>query len=325
MKLRMPLVLTVVANPSDASLKPLEKLPKDIQLTISEKPDVLERAVPESDAIAIGIFSAAVWPNAVKLAKKARWFHSLGTGVDKLLTPETIAHPATLTNGRGVFARPLGDWTVAAMLHFAWDIPRVMRQQREGRWEPFTCPGIEGKSLGIVGFGSIGRAAAERAKPFGVKILALRRRGKLSENDPLMDQSFQPDQIKDLMAASDYVLAATPLTPETRGMIGASEIAAMKPTGVFINVGRGQTVDEAALVRALETGAIRGAALDVVQREPLPYPHPLYTLPNVLLSPHTADHTEGFLGPAVQCFIENVERFRKGEPLENVVDKHAGY
>jgi phosphoglycerate dehydrogenase-like enzyme len=325
MKLRMPLVLTVVANPSDASLKPLEHVSKDIHLTISDKAEVLERAVPESDAVAVGIFSGALWSNAVKLAKKARWFHSIGTGVDKLLTPETIAHPATLTNGRGVFARPLGDWTVAAMLHFAWDLPRVARQQREGRWEPFTCPGIEGKSLGIVGFGSIGRAAAERAKPFGVKILALRRRANLSDSDPLIDESFQPAEINDLMAASDYVLAATPLTPETRGMIGAPQIAAMKRTGVFINVGRGQTVDEPALVRALETGAIRGAALDVVQQEPLPYPHRLYTLPNVLLSPHTADHTEGFLAPAVDCFLKNLERFRKGEPLQNVVDKHAGY
>ncbi len=224
-----------------------------------------------------------------------------------------------------VFARPLGDWTVAAMLHFAWDLPRVTRQQREGRWEPFTCPGIEGKSLGIVGFGSIGRAAAERAKPFGVKILTLRRRTNLSTADPLIDQAFDPAQINDLMAASDYILAATPLTPETRGMIGASQIAAMKPTAVFMNVGRGQTVDEPALIHALETYAIRGAALDVVQLVPLPYPHPFYTLPNVLLSPHTADHTEGFLAPAVECFLENFERFRKGEPLQNVVDKHAGY
>jgi phosphoglycerate dehydrogenase-like enzyme len=121
------------------------------------------------------------------------------------------------------------------------------------------------------------------------------------------------------------VLVSTPLTKETDGLVGASQIGAMKRTGVLINVGRGQVIDEAALVKALQSRAIRGAALDVVQREPLPAPHPLYTLPNVVLSPHTADHVEGFLIPAVECFVENFERYRKGEPLENVVDKHAGY
>ena len=107
--------------------------------------------------------------------------------------------------------------------------------------------------------------------------------------------------------------------------MGASQIGAMKRSGVLINVGRGQVIDEEALVKALQSGAIRGAALDVVQQEPLPASHPLYALPNVLLSPHTADHVEGFLIPAVECFVENFERFRKGEPLENVVDKHSGY
>ena len=195
--------------------------------------------------------------------------------MERLLTPETVAHSATLTNGRGVFRRPLGDWTVAMMLHFAFDISRVTQQQREQRWEPFTSPGIEGKTLGIIGYGGIGSAAAERAKPFGVKILALRRRPELSQKDPLVDEFFGPDRINELMAASDYVLVSTPLTKETDGLVGASQIAAMKRSGVLINVGRGQVIDEAALVKALQSGAIRGAALDVVQHEPLPAPHPL--------------------------------------------------
>jgi phosphoglycerate dehydrogenase-like enzyme len=320
----MPITVTVIGNPSDPSFKPLERLPKDIDLTVTDDLETLKNCAPKSDAVGIGVFSGGLWAKTVTMAAKARWFHAMGTGVERLLTPETIAHPAVMTNGRGVFRRPLGDWTVAMMLHFAFDISRVARQQREGRWEPFTSAGIEGKTLGIIGYGGIGSAAAERAKPFGVKILALRRTAT-PKNDPVVDRFYALSEINDLMAASDYVLLSTPLTKETEGMVGASQIAAMKRSGVLINVGRGAVVDEAALIRALETGSIRGAALDVVQQEPLPAPHPLYSLPNVVLSPHTADHVEGFLLPAVECFVENFDRFRKGEPLENVVDKHAGY
>jgi phosphoglycerate dehydrogenase-like enzyme len=326
MNVRMPdLNVTVLGNPGDPTWGALERLHPDLHLTLSDDWSVLEKSLPDADAVGIGIFQSGLWPKAVKIAGKARWFHSLGTGVDRMLTPETIAHPATLTNGRGVFRGPLGDWTVAVMLHFAFDIPRVMRQQRESVWKPFTSPGIQGATMGVIGYGSIGREAAERAKPFGVKILALRRRAGLAVEDGIADKFYQPSEINHLIAQSDYILAATPLTKETKGMIGAAQIAAMKPNAVFINVGRGPVVEEAALIHALETGAIRGAALDVVVNEPLPAPHPFYSLPNVLLSPHTADHTEGFLLPSVDCFAENLERFRKGEPLKNVVDKHAGY
>jgi phosphoglycerate dehydrogenase-like enzyme len=201
----------------------------------------------------------------------------------------------------------------------------VIRQQEQGIWEPFIGTTLTGKMLGIVGYGSIGSAVADRARPFGMKIGALRRRPDLFTNDPLVDQSFGPTQLKELMAASDYVLVATPLTPETRGMIGETELAAMKPTAVIINVGRGPAIDEAALIHALESGKIRGAALDVFNKEPLPADHPFWRMKNVLLSPHTADRVEGFLEPAFECFFENLKRFRDGASLLNVVDKHAGY
>jgi len=127
------------------------------------------------------------------------------------------------------------------------------------------------------------------------------------------------------MRESDYILVATPLTPETKGLIGAAQIAAMKPTGVIINVGRGAVIDEDALIAALEAGSIKGAALDVFSVEPLPALHAFYRLPNVLLSPHTADHVQDFVHLAVECFLDNLRRFRAGEPLINIVDKHAGY
>ena len=199
------------------------------------------------------LLSAAIPP-----ARRARWIHSLWTGVDNVLCPEVLASPLPLTNGRGVFRRPLAEWTIGAMLYFAYNMRRMIRQQQAGVWQAFTTEEIQGKTLGIVGYGGIGSTAAELARPFGMRIVALRRRPELFEHDALVDQSFAPAQLNEMMAASDYVLLAAPLTEETRGMIGAPQIAAMKPTGVLINVGRGAVVDEPALVEALESGKIRG-------------------------------------------------------------------
>jgi phosphoglycerate dehydrogenase-like enzyme len=211
------------------------------------------------------------------------------------------------------------------MLYFAYNMRRMIRQQQTGKWEVFTTEEIRGKTLGIVGYGGIGSTAAELARPFGMRIVALRRRPELFNQDSLVDESFAPAKLDQMLAASDYVLLAAPLTEETRGMIGAAQIAAMKPTGVLINVGRGAVVDEPALVQALEAGKIRGAALDVFAVEPLPSGHPFYQLENVLLSPHTADHVQDFIHLAVESFLENLSRFRANEPLLNLVDKHAGY
>jgi phosphoglycerate dehydrogenase-like enzyme len=211
------------------------------------------------------------------------------------------------------------------MLFFAFDLRRLIQQQAQRVWQPFVGTTLNGSALGIVGYGAVGSAAAARARPFGMKIGALRRRPELFQRDTLVDRSYGPDRLQELMATSDYVLVVTPLTAATQGLIGEAEIAAMKPTGVIINVGRGPVVDEAALIRALDRGSIRGAALDVFNNEPLPPDHPFWAMPNVLLSPHTADRVEGFLLPAFECFFENFDRFLKGQPLLNVVDRQAGY
>ncbi|MGA3188940.1 MAG: D-2-hydroxyacid dehydrogenase [Bryobacteraceae bacterium] len=224
-----------------------------------------------------------------------------------------------------MFRRPLAEWAISAMLHFQYDHRRLIRQQEQGFWEAFDIEELGGKTIGIVGYGEIGRAVAERAKPFGCRIFALRRKPENSAGNALIDRAYAPTQINEMIAACDFVVAAAPLTPETRGLVGAGQIAAMKTSAVVINIGRGPVIDEAALVDALRANRIRGAALDVFDVEPLPQGHPFYKLPNVLLSPHSADHTPGWRELAVQCFLDNFARFVKGEPLENVVDKHAGY
>jgi len=253
--------LLVIADPSAPHVQALTRVPEEVRTIISNDPEKLSHAAPEADAILYATSNAKLLAAVLPLAMKARWIHSLWTGVEGILTPEMLAHPAQLSNGRGVFRWPLADWVTAAMLHFAFDLGRVIRQQQAGVWEPFVAGRLEGKTLGIIGYGSIGSAVAARAKVFEMRIAALRR--KSTPGDSLVDQTYAPPQLNELIAASDYLLAVLPLTPETRGMLGSAQIAAMKPSAVFINVGRGQVVDEAALIQALESGKIRGAALDV--------------------------------------------------------------
>ena len=321
----MSVNLLVIADPKAPFLNALSRLPTEVNAIVTSSERELLKQAPEADAVLYAYHQGSLLGSILPLAPRLCWVHSLWTGVEGILVPELLAHPAPLTNGRGVFGDPLADWTMAAILHFAFDLRRVIAQQEQGVWRLVHGTPVSGRTLGIVGFGGIGGAAARRAKAFGMRVAALRRRPELSTPDGLVDAVYGPDRLVDLMAASDYVLAAAPLTPATRGLIGEKAMAAMKSTAVIVNVGRGPVIDEQALIQALESQRIRGAALDVFAVEPLPDGHPFWSMSNVLLSPHTADRVEGFLDPAFDCFFENLERFRRGETLLNVVDKHAGY
>ncbi len=241
-------------------------------------------------------------------APRLRWIHSLAAGVDTFPFDELQKSDVIVTNSRGVYADALAEFVMAAMLWFAKDLRRLARNQAERRWEPYTVERLEGRSAGIVGFGAIGKAVARRAEAFGMKIVT-------SSGQKRNSAAFE----------ADYVVLCVPLTPETRGMINAERIARMRSDSVLINVSRGPVVDEAALVEALREKRIGGAALDVFWTEPLPPDHPLWALENVLISPHTADHTADSHDRAMRFFLRNLERFERGEPLENVVDKARGY
>jgi phosphoglycerate dehydrogenase-like enzyme len=294
-----------------------------VQLVKGQAPEDFQGAPPDAILVcsANRTLLEPIWPKSAGV----RWVHSRWAGIENLLFPALVESDVVVTNGRGSFAESLGEFVLAAVLFFAKDLRRMRKSQAEGRWDPFDPEWVKGKTLGIVGYGEIGRAAAVRAKAFGMRVIGVRRRPEQSAGDPLLDEALSEARRLELMQRSDYVLVCTPLTAETRGIVGASELAAMKPSGVLINVGRGACVDEAALVEALRAGRIRGAALDVFEREPLPAGHALYGLDNVLLSPHCADHVPGWLDDAMALFLDNLERFRRGAPLQNVVDKRAGY
>jgi len=320
-----PLTLLVIAKPNARFLRVLERLPPETNLAVGNNLDAFASAAPGADVIlscvGSGLPLEAVW----RIAPRVRWVHSMAAGVENTLFPELAASDVPLTNSRGVFARSLAEFAIAAMLFFAKDLRAMVRNQEAGVWRQFDVEELQGKTLGIVGYGQIGRATAERARVFGVRIAAFRRRPELSSTDALVDESYGPGELRQLLGSSDYAVVAAALTPETRAMIGAGEIAAMKNTAVLINLGRGPVIVEGALIDALRDHRIRGAALDVFDTEPLPAGHPFYSLDNVLLSPHCADHTPTWQEDAMEFFVGNFQRFSRGEPLHNVVDKSKGY
>jgi phosphoglycerate dehydrogenase-like enzyme len=319
-----PITLLVIASPSAGYISLLDRL-QPVNLLAGTDPEFLARHAPDADVILNGFHDGAALAAILPVASRLRWIHALSAGVEKILTPALIASPVPLTNGQGVFGPGLAEFAIAAIFHFAKDLRRLVRNQAAGRWDQSDNTFVRGKVLGVVGYGGIGREAARLAHALGMQIVALRRRTALSQDDPILHRSFAPEQLHTMLGLSDYVLLATPLTPETKGLIGESELRAMKSSAVLMNVGRGPVIVESALIAALRERRFRGAALDVFDAEPLPSGHPFFGLDNLLLSPHCADHTEGWVELAVQCFMDNFERFRNSQPLQNVVDKKAGY
>jgi phosphoglycerate dehydrogenase-like enzyme len=320
-----PIQLLVISNPSASYLRLLDRLPQPVNIQVGSDPEFLKTHAVNADVILTGGLKADLLRAAFLEARTLRWVHVLWAGVEKLLFPELIASPVPLTNGQGVFKDGLAEFALASIFYFAKDVRRLVHNQEQGKWEQFDNLEVRGQTLGVVGYGGIGREAARLAHAVGMQVLAVRKRTALAGTDPLLDRVYAPDQLREMLALADYVLVSTPLTAETRGMIGEAELKAMKTSAVIINVGRGPVIAEQALIAALEQGAIKGAALDVFDTEPLPAGHAFYRLPNVLLSPHAADHTVGWADRAMDRFIENYELFRNGQPLENVVDKKAGY
>lgn len=318
--------ILLLAHPNDPQLTMLETLRAEANIITGNSVEAFRQAAPDATVIFNWSGSLELLRATFGMFPNLRWVHSRSAGLERTLFPELVERPVPLTNGSGVFSPSLAEFVLAAILFFAKDFRRMIRNQMAGVWDAFDVLPISGQTVGIVGHGDIGRAVAASVRPLGMRVLAVKRHVSPSHgSDPLVEQMYSPDRRIEMISRCDYVVAAAPLTPETRGMIAEPEFAAMKPTAVVINVGRGPVIQEAALVSALSLGRIKGAALDVFDHEPLPDGHPFYKLENVLLSPHCADHTPDWLDRAMQFFIEQFKRFQKGEPLMNVVDKKLGY
>jgi phosphoglycerate dehydrogenase-like enzyme len=311
------LVLSQEDDPQLSMLKGLRHI-------VGRTPEAFAAAV--NDPVIILAWSAPkkLLRDVFLMCKNVLWVHSRSAGLDSVLFPELVASNVPMTNGSGVFSQSLGEFSLAAILYFAKDFRRMLRNQMAGVWEQFDVEEIDTQTVGIVGYGDIGRAVAKRVHPMGMTVLALKRHPPEAV-DPLVDQFYKTEDLLAMLPRCDYVVVCLPLTAETHHMMSDAEFAAMKPTAVIVNVGRGPVIDQAAMVRALTEKRIKGAGLDVFEHEPLPAGDPMYRLENVLLSPHTADHTKDWLNQAMRFFMEQYGRFIKGAPLENVVNKSLGY
>jgi phosphoglycerate dehydrogenase-like enzyme len=288
--------------------------------------DGADALLPEVDVV----MGWAVNAGNFATARRLRWVHATAAGVGLLMFPAMIASDVIVTNSRGLHAEAMAEHTLGVMLSFVRQLHRARDAQRERRWaqdELWSVPpafgSLSGSTMLLVGLGAVGGAIATRARSLGVRVVAVRRR---PQPDPApADEQRNVDELSRLLPRADWLVLAAPLTAGTRHLIGARELSLLKPSAVVVNVGRGHLVDEPALVAALQAGRLAGAALDVLEEEPLPALSPLWDMPNVLLTPHISGLAPDYWGRAMHMFEDNLCRFVDGRPLLNVVDKQAGY
>lgn len=277
----------------------------------------LERNLPQADVVWGGLR-----PDQLRLGGRLRLVQVLSAGVDFMLSPELSASQAELCTTSGIHSETIAEHVLMMMLALARKLPTVVLNQNGRQWESIEPQLLHGKCLGIVGFGSIGQAIGARAKSFGMHVVGLRRH---PGDSPDADEVWANERLDELLPLVDHLVLAVPLTPETRGLMSRARIDKMLPTAYIYNIARGDVMDEAALIDALKSGRLAGAGLDVFWQEPLPEDNPLWSLPNVLVTPHNAGSMPNYRGRALEVFLENLRRLRDGQTLINRVDKQAGY
>jgi phosphoglycerate dehydrogenase-like enzyme len=265
----------------------------------------------------------------LEMPGRLRWIHTGAAGVASLLHPELVDSGVVLTNSAGVHAPPIAETVLGMMLHFARGLDHAVHAQERAEWRSYVWEGSDsgvrelgGATLGIVGYGGIGREIARRARALDMHVAALRR---TPAADDMAQMITGEDALGHLLGMSDIVVICVPATEQTRGMIGAPELARMRRGSVLINVARGSVVVETALLDALRSGQLRGAGLDVFATEPLPSDSPFWTLPNVLITPHVSATSPRFWKREGELILENVRRYLAGQDLINVVNTAAGY
>jgi phosphoglycerate dehydrogenase-like enzyme len=296
-------------------------------------------AIVDADA-----FFGKLTPQLLAAAGRLRWVQSPTASLEHYIFPELVEHPLTLTNMRGLFSDVIADHVMGYVICFARNFPHYIRQQAEGRWAPvggeqarsdfLSGPGVVSAidrahqhlgdaTMGIVGLGQIGGEIARRALAFDMRVIAV---DPTRTEPPLGVASLWPlVRLPELLAESDFVAIAAPHTPETEKLFRRAQFQQMRPSAYLINIGRGAIVDLADLAAALTAGEIAGAGLDVFETEPLPSDHPLWRMPNVIITPHVAGTSPRIAERHLGVLLDNLHRFRREEPLMNVVDKARWY
>lgn len=289
-------------------------------------------------------FFGKITPTLLKAARKLRWVQSPTASLEHYLFPELVEHPCVLSNMRGLFSDVIADHVMGFVLCFARNLHVYWRQQTERKWAPIgdacavtdfvTAPGtltpmdrahrhLSDQTLGVVGVGHIGAEIARRASAFGMTVIGVDPHPRTVDEINLA--VWPMDRLPELLATADYTVIAAPHTPQTEGLFDRGLMQQMKPSAILINIGRGAIVKLDDLVAALQAGEIAGAALDVCEIEPLPSEHPLWTMPNVILTPHVAAASPRVPERHLETLVENVRRFVHGEPPLTLVDKRKWY
>lgn len=293
----------------------LVRAPKGaIRLHVASNREAAEALIAEAEVLYAWAFPVELLPRA----KRLRWVQAMGAGVDRFL--DAPLPPEVRITRAAVFGPWMAEYTLGWLLWVTQRMEAVRRAQAARRWAPFNADRLGGRTLGILGTGSIGRAIARAAKGFGMRVTGVNRSGRPVAG---VDRVYRRGALRMFLRDADVVVLVLPLTPETRGIIGEAELRTMKPSAWLVNIGRGALVDEAALIQALRERWIAGAILDVFAREPLPPEHPLWGLPNVVVTPHIAGPSD----PAeiAPVFNENLRRYLAGRRLLGLVDRRRGY
>ncbi|MFC1941808.1 D-2-hydroxyacid dehydrogenase [Chloroflexota bacterium] len=264
-------------------------------------------------------------PDVVTRAPGLKWIQSMIAGMESTITEDIVRSRVMLTNMRGVNAGPVVEVALELMLMMAKQAPLCFQSKQKKEWERFMPILFRSQTVGIVGYGNIGSRIARLSKAFGARVLTADIKFKKVASTRYADTTYPVEQLSTLIHDSDFVVMAVPHTPETEKMMGEKELRRMKPTAYLINVGRGPTVDEEALICALEEGRIAGAGMDVMATEPLPSDSKLWEMNNVFFSPHIAGRMSNYFEAATNLFCENLKRYIDGKRLINLVNKKKGY
>lgn len=293
-----------------------------IELRIAEA-STLAQALPGTDVLLMWDFFSTALKDAYGSADRLEWVHAAAAGVDSLLFDELVDSPVTVTNARGIFDRPIAEFVLSYILMHAKSSIGSLSDQAAKKWNRRSTRDIAGTKALIVGTGAIGRGIARLLKAVDIDVTGAGSRARSGDADfgEVIDSATLPEHV----AEFDWVIDIAPLTEKTERLIGAEAFAAMDDTAVFINVGRGDTVDTDALVTALRDGQIGGAGLDVFDEEPLPTGHPLWSMDNVIITPHMSGDTDGWRMRLAEQFHALFEQYLAGEQFPHTVDKQLGY
>ena len=297
------------------------RLPKDLEVSWYEGPAEDSGSLAEAEAAWINILDSDGQARAVAAGPKLKWVHTIQAGVNTWPLQRMRERGLVFTNGAGLAAPAIAEFVVMGMLALIKNLKGLIELQAERRWAPWSLGGgdLAGARVLIVGYGSIGREIARRLAAFDVEITGARRH---PEGEPGV---IGPDAWRARLAEFDWVVLAAASTSETRSMIGVAELAAMKPGAGIVNVARGDLIDQPALIAALKNGRLGGALLDVTDPEPPPKDDPIWTAPNALLTSHSSAVSQTFYKRAAALFLDNLDRYRSGQPLRNRVDLELGY